>query len=81
MIGKADGAQETRHIEMIGELLSTIQCSKSLAQTINRCFPKETLINWLHERITSLHGTRILAYLVDMSRLLRSVRLVLHLIR
>ena len=42
---------------------------------------KATLINWLHERITSLRGTRILAYLVDMSRLLRSVHLVRHLVR
>ena len=41
----------------------------------------ETLINWLYERITSLRGTRSLAYLVDMSRLLRSVRLVLHFVR
>ncbi len=41
----------------------------------------ETLINWLYERIASLRGTRSLAYLVDMSRLLRSVRLVLHLVR
>jgi hypothetical protein len=42
---------------------------------------KEMLINWLYEQITSLHGTRSLAYLVDMLRLLRSVRLVLHLVR
>jgi hypothetical protein len=28
-----------------------------------------------------MRGTRFLAYLVDMSRLLRSVRLVLHLVR
>jgi hypothetical protein len=42
---------------------------------------RETLINWLYERITSLRGTRSLAYLVDMSRLLHSVRLVLHLVR
>jgi hypothetical protein len=41
----------------------------------------EALINWLYERITSLHGTRSLVYLVDMSRLLRFVRLVLHLVR
>ena len=40
----------------------------------------ETLINWLYERITSLRGTRILAYLIDMSWLLCSVRLVLHLV-
>jgi hypothetical protein len=40
----------------------------------------ETLINWLHERITSLRGTRAFAYLVDMSQLLRSGRLVLHLV-
>ena len=43
--------------------------------------PWETLINWLHERITLLRGTRSLAYLIDMSRLLCSVRLVLHLVR
>ena len=41
---------------------------------------KETLINWRYERITSLRGTRSLAYRVDMSRLLHSVRLVLHLV-
>ena len=43
--------------------------------------PKEALINWLLERISSLRGTRSLAYLVDMSWLLRSVRLALHLVR
>lgn len=43
-------------------------------------FIKETLINWRYERITSLHGTRSLAYPIDMSRLLCSVRLVLHLV-
>jgi hypothetical protein len=42
---------------------------------------REVLINWLRERITSLRGTRSLAYLVDMSRLLCAVRLVLHLVR
>ncbi|SDT85126.1 hypothetical protein SAMN05216406_10392 [Nitrosomonas ureae] len=42
---------------------------------------RETLINWLHERITSLRGTYVFAYLVDMSQLLRSGRLVLHLVR
>ncbi len=41
----------------------------------------ETLINWLCERITSLCGTRFIAYLVDMYRLLRSMYLVLHFIR
>ena len=39
------------------------------------------LINSLYERITSLRGTRSHAYLVDMSRSLCSVRLVLHLVR
>ncbi|SEF64440.1 hypothetical protein [Nitrosomonas ureae] len=39
------------------------------------------LINWLHERITSLRGTHAFAYLVDMSQLLRSGRLALHLVR
>ena len=29
---KADGAQETRHINMIGEFVSTTQRSKSLVQ-------------------------------------------------
>lgn len=33
----------------------------------------------LLERITSLRGTRSLAYFGDMSRLLRFVRLILHL--
>jgi len=42
---------------------------------------RETLINWLHERITSLRGTRAFAYLVDMSQLLRSGHLVLHPVR
>ena len=42
---------------------------------------RETLINCLHERIASLHGTRFLAYRIDMSRLLRSVRLALHHVR
>ena len=41
---------------------------------------KEMLINWRYDRITSLRGTRSLAYLIDMSRLLCSVRLVLHLV-
>jgi hypothetical protein len=41
----------------------------------------KTLINWLHERITSLRGTHAFAYLIDMSQLLRSGRLVLHLVR
>lgn len=39
MTGKADGAQEARHIEMISELLSTTQRSQSLAQSINPRFP------------------------------------------
>ena len=42
---------------------------------------KETPIYWQYERITSLRGSRSLAYLVDKSRLLCSVRLVLHLVR
>ena len=42
---------------------------------------KEALINWLHERIASLRGTHSLAYQIDMSRLLRSVRLALHHVR
>jgi hypothetical protein len=41
----------------------------------------ETLIYWLYERIISLRGTRSIAYHVDMTRLLRSVRRVLHLVR
>ncbi len=32
----------------------------------------------LHERIASMRGTYFLAYLVDMSRLLRSVHHVFH---
>jgi len=42
---------------------------------------REALIDWLHERITSLHGTCAFAYLVDMSQLPRSGRLVLYLVR
>ena len=42
---------------------------------------KETLIYWLYERVASMRGTRSLVYRIDMSRLLRSVRLVLHLVR
>jgi hypothetical protein len=42
---------------------------------------REALINWLYERITSLRGTRYLAYLIDIYLLLRSTRLVLHLVR
>ena len=42
---------------------------------------KETLINWLYERIASMRGTCCFAYHVDMSRLLRSVRPVPHLVR
>ena len=45
------------------------------------CYIRATLVNWLYERIASMRGTRSLSYLVDMSRLLRSVRLVLHLVR
>jgi hypothetical protein len=41
---------------------------------------KETLINWLYERITLLCGTRAFAYPVDMPQLLRSGHLVLHLV-
>ena len=49
----------------------------------NSCFkkPKEALIKWLHERIAVLRGARSLAYLSDMSRVLRSVRLALPLAR
>ena len=39
---------------------------------------KETLNKLLRGRIAALRGARPLAYLVDMSRLLRSVRLALH---
>ena len=52
-----------------------------MLEKIDRLQSEETLINWLHERITSLRGTCFLIYLVDMSRLLCSVRLVLHLVR
>ena len=45
------------------------------------CYIREMLIDWLYERIASTRGTRSLAYLVDMYRLLRSVYLVLHLVR
>jgi hypothetical protein len=41
--------------------------------------PKEPLINVFFERIAALRGTRNLVYLYDMPRLLRSVRLALHL--
>jgi hypothetical protein len=41
---------------------------------------KEALINWLHERITSLRGTHAFTHLVDMSQLLRSGRLALYLV-
>ena len=41
---------------------------------------KICLAYWLHERITSLRGTHAFAYRVDMSQLLRSGRLVLHLV-
>jgi len=36
---------------------------------------RETLNKWLRGRIAALRGTRSLAYLLDMSRSLRSVRL------
>ena len=39
---------------------------------------RETLNNWLRGRIAALRGARSLAYLLDMSRSLRSVRLALH---
>ena len=42
---------------------------------------RETLINWLYERITSLRGTRYLAYLIDIYLFLRSTRLMFHLVR
>ena len=38
----------------------------------------ETLINCLCGRIAALRGARNLDYPIDMSRLLRSVRLALH---
>ena len=40
--------------------------------------PKEPLINCLYGRIVALRGARNLDYPVDISRFLRSVRLVLH---
>ena len=40
--------------------------------------PLETLNEWLRGRIAALRGARSLAYLFDMSRSLRSVRLALH---
>ena len=48
---------------------------------VQQTFFKEMLINWLHERITSLRGTHAFAYLIDRSQLLRSGRLVLHPVR
>ena len=42
---------------------------------------RETLINCLQERIAALGGARKLTYLLDISRILRSVRLALHLSR
>ena len=40
---------------------------------------REALIKWLRERIAALRGARNLAYQIDISRFLRSVRLALHL--
>jgi len=40
--------------------------------------PRETLNKLLRGRIAALRGARSLAYLLDMSRSLRSVRLALH---
>ena len=42
---------------------------------------REALNKWLRERIAALRGACPLAYLFDMSRVLRSVRLALHLAR
>ena len=38
---------------------------------------KEALINCLHKQIAALSGAQKLAYLFDMSRFLRSIRLAL----
>lgn len=38
-------------------------------------------MKWLHRRIAALRGARSLAYLSDMSRALRSVRLAFHPVR
>ena len=50
---------------------------KNLVACPNGCVA-ETLIYWLWRRIAALRGARILAYLLDMSPILRSVRLALH---
>ena len=41
---------------------------------------RETLINCLRKQIAALVGARKLAYLFDMSRFLRSIRLALRLL-
>ena len=44
-------------------------------------FLRKVLSNCLHERMALLRGTHCPAYQIDMSQLLRSVRLALHLVR
>ena len=40
---------------------------------------RETLINCLHKRFAALGGAQKLAYQINMSRFLRSIRLASHL--
>ncbi|MDE2389358.1 MAG: hypothetical protein KGN35_09820, partial [Betaproteobacteria bacterium] len=44
------------------------QSDKCRSNRIQHIFFKETLINWLHERIASLRGIHPFAYFVDMYR-------------
>ena len=44
MKGEAHGTQQPRHINLIGEGVSTAQRSNSLVQSINQRFPKQMLI-------------------------------------
>ena len=56
MKGEAHGTQQPRHINLIGEGVSTAQRSNSLVQSINQRFPKFVSILRIDKRDLCITG-------------------------
>ena len=91
-IAYANRRRRINFLDKINELIDWEPIEKKLNRALKRQsvsvgaqpYPaivmfKEALIKWLRERSAALRGARNLAYQLDMSRFLRSVRLALRL--
>ena len=76
---EAHGTQQPRHINLIGEGVSTAQQSNSLVQSINQRFPNDLIASYLHtDYQISIHNEpiclRINHYLEPLAHLLRTTQ-------